>query len=110
MGTGGLLDWGPHLKESSTSVGVRRYVGAMQKRRDALRVAGWIGMLAGAFGLTVGALVGRDIGGLIGSYALLLIVSGAWAVVGLELVERRERRSSRVPQPAGTERRGVVGR
>jgi hypothetical protein len=67
-------------------------------------------MLAGALGLTVGALVGSDMGGLIGSYGLFLIVSGAWAVVGLELVERRERRAGRVPQAAATDKRGVVSR
>lgn len=82
----------------------------MQKRRDALRVAGWIAMLAGAVGLTVGALVGGDGGGLMGTYGMLLIVSGAWAVVGLELMVRVERRTSRVPQAAGQDHRGVVNR
>ncbi len=67
-------------------------------------------MLSGAVGLTLGALVGTEMGGLIGTYGLLLIVTGAWAVIGVELVERRDRRSSRVPQAAGTDQRGVVSR
>ena len=104
------MDWVAHLKESSTPNRMRRYGDAMQKRRVGLRIAGWMAMLAGALGLTIGALVGSDMGGLIGTYGMLLIGSGAWAVVGVELVERRERRASRVPQPAGTEQRGVVSR
>ena len=104
------MDHGRHLKGLWTMDQAPPYVSGMHKRRGALRVAGWIGMLAGAVGLTVGALVGAAMGGLIGTYAMLLIVSGAWAVVGLELVERRERRSSRVPEAAATEQRGVISR
>jgi hypothetical protein len=82
----------------------------MNKRREALRVAGWIAMLAGAVGLTVGAFSGSDLGRLIGSYAMLLLGAGAWAVVGLEVLERYERRSSRVLQASSDEQRRVVSR
>jgi hypothetical protein len=83
----------------------------MQKRRVALRVAGWLAMLSGAVGLTAGALLATPMGGMVGTYGLLLIVAGAWTVIGIELVERHQRRSSRIPQAAGTtDQRGVVSR
>jgi hypothetical protein len=41
---------------------------------------------------------------------MLFLLSGGWAVIGVELLVRHERRSRPVPQAAATEQRGVISR
>jgi hypothetical protein len=82
----------------------------MQKRREGLRVAGWIGVLAGVIGLAIGAVGGSDAAHLVGAYGMLFLLAGGWAVIGVELLVRHDRRSRRVPQPAVSEQRGILSR
>ncbi|RPH35759.1 MAG: hypothetical protein EHM90_03545 [Chloroflexi bacterium] len=82
----------------------------MQKRHSGLRAAGWIGVLAGVIGLAIGAFGGSDVARLAGAYGMLLLLSGGWAVIGVQLLMRHERRSSQIPQPAVAEQRGVISR
>jgi hypothetical protein len=81
----------------------------MQKRREALRVAGWVGVLVGVIGIAIGATSGTDVARMVGAYGMLLVLSGGWAVIGVELLVRHERRGARVPQ-APVAQRGVVSR
>ena len=78
----------------------------MQKRREALRVAGWIGVLIGVIAMAIGATAGTDVARLVGTYGMLLVLSGGWAVVGVELLVRHERRSRRVQQAASPSSEG----
>ena len=86
------------------------YGAVMQKRREGLRAAGWIGILVGVMGLAIGAVGGSDVARLAGAYGMLFLLSGGWAVVGVELLVRHERRSRPVPQAAATDQRGVLSR
>lgn len=82
----------------------------MNKRREGMRAAGWIGVLVGVLGLAIGAVGGSDIARLAGAYGMLFLLSGGWAVIGVELLVRHDRRSRQVPQPAVAEQRGVLSR
>ena len=87
-----------------------RTVRLMNRRREVLRAGGWIGVLVGVLGLAIGAFGGNDVARLAGAYGMLFLLSGGWAVIGVELLTRHERRSHPVPQPAVAEQRGVVSR
>ena len=81
----------------------------MQKRREALRVAGWVGVLVGVLAIAIGATAGTDVARMVGAYGMLLVLSGGWAVIGVELLVRHDRRGARVQQ-APVPQRGVVSR
>lgn len=84
----------------------------MQKRREALRIAGWLGVLTGLIGLAVGAIGGSDVARLVGAYGMLLVLSGGWAVIGTELLVRHERRAAAVTRSAraASDQQGALSR
>ena len=81
----------------------------MQKRREAMRVAGWLGVAAGMFAIGFSVVNGSDVARLAGSYGIMLVFGGAWALVGLQILARHERRTAlaRNTQPIADQRPAV---
>jgi acyl-coenzyme A thioesterase PaaI-like protein len=63
----------------------------MNKRHEALRVAGWLAVISGAVSMAAAILTDDATMDLLGSYGLLLILSGSWAIFGIFLMARHDR-------------------
>jgi hypothetical protein len=63
----------------------------MNKRRETLRVAGWLAVLAGLTATAAAVLTDSRPMDLMGAYGLLLSLAGTWAVIGVTVLSRLER-------------------
>jgi hypothetical protein len=63
----------------------------MNKRHEVLRVAGWLAVISGAVSMAAAILTDDAMMDLLGSYGLLLILSGSWAIFGIFLMARHDR-------------------
>jgi hypothetical protein len=66
----------------------------MSKRREALRVAGWLALVSGLASLLAAALTDTVAIDYVAAYGVLLAGAGLWAVGGVALLNRYERRSA----------------
>lgn len=82
----------------------------MNKRRDVMRVGGWLAMVWGAVSVALAIATNYDWADLAGGYGLLLALTGAWTVAGLELLNRYERRTARASNRIATNRQGALSR
>lgn len=82
------------------------------KRRDVMRVAGWLALIWGVVSVTLAIATSFDWADLAGGYGLLLAVTGAWTVAGTELLGRHERRmaQARAGSRITPNRQGAVSR
>jgi hypothetical protein len=65
----------------------------MNKRRETLRAAGWLAVLAGLTATAAAVMTDSRPVDLMGAYGLLLSLAGAWAVVGVTVLSRLERKT-----------------
>jgi hypothetical protein len=65
----------------------------MSTRREAIRIAGWAGIAAGLSAMALGAVTGLVWAQVLGAYGLLFVLAGAWAVGGLAILSRVQRRT-----------------
>jgi hypothetical protein len=68
----------------------------MSKRREFLRAAGWMAVIGGLAGLAIAVVSDQQWADLAGAYGLLFVLSGAWTVGGVSVLNRHERRAARV--------------
>jgi hypothetical protein len=64
----------------------------MSKRREALRVAGWLTLLTGLISVVGAALTNVATLDYVAAYGVLFVGAGLWVVLGLSAVTRYERR------------------
>jgi hypothetical protein len=82
----------------------------MNKRRDVMRVGGWLAMVWGVVSAVLAIATTNEFADLAGGYGLLLAVSGAWTVAGLELLGRHERRAAKATNRIAANRQGALSR
>jgi hypothetical protein len=82
------------------------------KRRDVMRVAGWLAMVWGVISVALAITTSFDWADLAGGYGLLLAVTGAWTVTGTELLDRHQRRAAQAKavNRMPTNRQGALSR
>jgi hypothetical protein len=66
----------------------------MNKRREALRVAGWLAVLGGLVSVVGAAFTDELALDYLAAYGILLLGAGAWAIGGLAALNRYERRTA----------------
>jgi hypothetical protein len=72
----------------------------MSKRRESMRVAGWLAIAAGLSAVAL-AMVSTELwADVLGAYGLLFFLTGAWAVGGIALLGGYERRAARAEATA----------
>ena len=82
----------------------------MNKRRDVMRVGGWLAMIWGVVSVALAIATTNEFADLAGGYGLLLAMAGAWTVAGLELLGRHERRTAKATNRIVTNRQGALSR
>ena len=82
----------------------------MNKRRDVMRVGGWLAMVWGVVSVVLAIATTNEFADLAGGYGLLLVLTGAWAVAGVELLSRHERRTAQATNRMATNRQGALSR
>ena len=81
----------------------------MNKRRDVMRVGGWLAMVWGVVSVTLAIATNYDWADLAGGYGILLTLTGGWTVAGLELLGRHERRTAKATNRISN-RQGALSR
>jgi hypothetical protein len=66
----------------------------MSKRREVMRLGGWLALVWGFASVVLAIATDLDWADLAGGYGLGLAFTGAWTVVGLELLNRHQQRLS----------------
>jgi hypothetical protein len=66
----------------------------MSKRREALRVAGWLTLLTGLISVVAAAFTDMAVVDYMAAYGVLFVGAGLWVVAGLAVVSRYERRAA----------------
>jgi hypothetical protein len=64
----------------------------MNKRREVLRVAGWIAVLGGLLSVIGAAVTDTVVLDYMAAYGILFLGAGSWAIAGLAVLNRYERR------------------
>ena len=84
----------------------------MNKRRDVMRVAGWLALVWGVVSVALAIATSFDWADLAGGYGLMLALTGGWTVTGLELLTRHERRAAQAKalNRIATNRQGALSR
>lgn len=82
----------------------------MNKRRDVMRVGGWLAMVWGAVSVALAIATNYDWADLAGGYGIMLTLTGAWTVAGVELLSRHERRTAKASNRIATNRQGALSR
>lgn len=82
----------------------------MNKRRDLMRVGGWLAMVWGMVSVVLAIATTNEFADLAGGYGLLLALTGAWTVAGLQLLSRHERRTANATNRIATNRQGALSR
>ena len=84
----------------------------MNRRREVLRVAGWLAVICGLASTTAAVMSDALVADLMGGYGLLIALAGGWALIGLHVLSRREQVATerRVATRAVSNRTGVLGR
>jgi hypothetical protein len=84
----------------------------MNKRRDVMRVGGWLAMTWGLVSVALAITTNFDWADLAGGYGLMLALTGGWTVAGLGLLSRHERRMAQAQTPSRitSNRQGVLSR
>jgi hypothetical protein len=82
----------------------------MNKRRDVMRVGGWLAMVWGVVSVALAIATNNEFADLAGGYGMLLAVAGAWTVAGLQLLARHERRTAKASNRVATNRQGALSR
>lgn len=82
----------------------------MNKRRDVMRVGGWLAMVWGVVSVALAIATNFDWADLAGGYGILLTLTGAWTVAGVELLGRYERRTAKATNRIATERQSALSR
>ena len=66
----------------------------MNERRQVLRVSGWIAVVGGTVATVAAIVSDAVVADFAGGYGVFFVFAGAWALVGLRIVERREHRQT----------------
>jgi len=66
----------------------------MNKRREVMRIAGWLAVLSGAAAMGASVLTDSFAIDFLGAYGLLFTMTGGWTLAGLSLLARNERRAA----------------
>ena len=84
----------------------------MSKRREVMRVGGWLALVWGVASVLLAIATDLDWADLAGGYGLGLAITGAWTVVGVELLNRHQQRlaQARVASRMPTNQQGAVSR
>jgi hypothetical protein len=82
----------------------------MNKRRDVMRVGGWLAMVWGVVSVALAIATNYDWADLAGGYGILLTLTGGWTVAGLELLSRHERRTAEATNRISANRQGALSR
>jgi len=84
----------------------------MSKRRDVMRVGGWLALVWGVASVVLAIATDLDWADLAGGYGLGLAFTGAWTVAGLELLKRHQQRVSqaRAANRIAPNQQGAVSR
>jgi hypothetical protein len=84
----------------------------MSKRREVMRVGGWLALVWGVASVVLAIATDLDWADLAGGYGLPLAITGAWAVVGLAVLNRHQQRvaQDRVANRISPNQQGAVSR
>ena len=82
----------------------------MNKRRDVMRVGGWLAMVWGVVSVALAIATNNQFADLAGGYGLMLALTGGWTVAGLEVLSRHERRTAKATNRIATNRQGALSR
>lgn len=82
----------------------------MNKRRDVMRVGGWLAMAWGVVSVVLAIATTNEFADLAGGYGLMLALTGGWTVAGLELLGRHERRTAKASNRIAPNRQGALSR
>jgi hypothetical protein len=85
---------------------------AMSKRRDVMRIGGWLALIWGVASVLLAMATDLDWADLAGGYGLLLALTGGWTVAGLAFLGRHEQRmaQAKAANLIVTNRQGAVSR
>jgi len=70
------------------------YVLRMSKRRDVMRIGGWLALTWGLISVVLAVATDFPWADLAGGYGLLLALTGGWTVAGLAFLSRHEQRTA----------------
>jgi len=66
----------------------------MNERRQILRISGWVAVIGGSASTMAAVVSEAVVADFLGGYGAFFVFAGMWALVGLRLVEHRERRQT----------------